>query len=238
MHAAVLKQWLVGTPLPTAEERQQRLSKTLALAVFSSDALSSVAYATEEILFVLILAGAAALSWSLPIGTAIIALLIIVTTSYWQTIHAYPGGGGSYIVAMENLGTVAGQAAGAALMIDYILTVSVSVAATSCAVRGATAPPRCCWTRWSCSNAWRRSSPPRAARCWPTTASWPRMPRGARRWCARRRPETSGGRGCPAIPRPRKPRAGGRGRGSYAGCSRSTSSCARAVPARAESWAP
>jgi amino acid transporter len=137
MYAAVLKQWLVGMPLPTAEERQQRLSKTLALAVFSSDALSSVAYATEEILFVLILAGAAALSWSLPIGTTIMALLIIVTTSYWQTIHAYPGGGGSYIVAMENLGTVAGQTAGAALMIDYILTVSVSVAAGVAAITSA-----------------------------------------------------------------------------------------------------
>ncbi len=133
----VLKRWLVGTPLPSLAERHQRLSKKLALAVFSSDALSSVAYATEETLLVLVLAGAAALNWSLPIGLAIIGLLTIVTSSYWQTIHAYPGGGGSYIVAMENLGTLAGQTAGAALMIDYVLTVSVSVAAGVAAVTSA-----------------------------------------------------------------------------------------------------
>ena len=133
-----MKRLMVGTPLPSEAERHQRLSKKLALAVFSSDALSSVAYATEEILLVLAAAGAAvALQWSLPIGAAIVALLVIVTTSYWQTIHAYPTGGGSYIVAMENLGTVAGQTAGAALMIDYVLTVSVSVAAGVAAITSA-----------------------------------------------------------------------------------------------------
>ncbi len=133
----MFKQWLVGTPLPSVAERQQRLSKKIALPVFSSDALSSVAYATEEILLVLVAVGTAALDWSLPIALAIVGLLVIVTTSYWQTIHAYPGGGGSYIVAMENLGTVAGQTAGAALMIDYVLTVSVSVAAGIAAITSA-----------------------------------------------------------------------------------------------------
>jgi amino acid transporter len=138
MTAHEMKRLMVGTPLPTEAERHQRLSKKLALAVFSSDALSSVAYATEEILLVLAAAGAAvALQWSLPIGAAIVALLVIVTTSYWQTVHAYSTGGGSYIVAMENLGTVAGQTAGAALMIDYVLTVSVSVAAGVAAITSA-----------------------------------------------------------------------------------------------------
>jgi amino acid transporter len=133
-----MKRLMVGTPLPSEAERHQRLSKKLALAVFSSDALSSVAYATEEILLVLAAAGAAvALQWSLPIGAGIVTLLVIVTTSYWQTIHAYPTGGGSYIVAMANLGTVAGQTAGAALMIDYVLTVSVSVAAGVAAITSA-----------------------------------------------------------------------------------------------------
>ncbi len=133
-----MKRLMVGTPLPSEAERHQRLPKRLALAVFSSDALSSVAYATEEILLVLAAAGAAvALQWSLPIGAAIVGLLLIVTMSYWQTIHAYPTGGGSYIVAMANLGTVAGQTAGAALMIDYVLTVSVSVAAGVAAITSA-----------------------------------------------------------------------------------------------------
>jgi amino acid transporter len=132
-----LKQLLVGTPLPTAQFRHERLGKTTGLAVFASDALSSVAYATEEILLVLILAGTAALSYSLPIGLAIAGLVAIVTTSYRQTIHAYPHGGGAYIVAKDNLGTVAGLVAGAALLIDYVLTVSVSVAAGIAAVTSA-----------------------------------------------------------------------------------------------------
>ncbi len=131
------RQWLLGTPLPSISERHQRLRKTLALPVFSSDALSSVAYATEEILLVLILAGSAALDWSLPIGLAILGLLVVVTTSYQQTIHAYPGGGGAYIVAKDNLGTLPGLTAAAALMIDYVLTVSVSVAAGVAAITSA-----------------------------------------------------------------------------------------------------
>jgi amino acid transporter len=132
-----LKQLLVGTPLPTAQFRHERLGKATGLAVFASDALSSVAYATEEILIILILAGTAALSYSLPIGIAIAVLVAIVTTSYRQTILAYPQGGGAYIVAKDNLGIVPGLVAGAALLIDYVLTVSVSVAAGIAAVTSA-----------------------------------------------------------------------------------------------------
>src|SRR5690242_20605576 len=132
-----LKRVFLGSPLPTAQSRHERLAKSTALAVFASDALSSVAYATEEILLVLILAGTAALSYSLPIGLAIAALVAIVTTSYRQTIIAYPQGGGAYIVAKDNLGTVAGLVAGGALLIDYVLTVAVSVAAGIAAVTSA-----------------------------------------------------------------------------------------------------
>jgi amino acid transporter len=132
-----LKQLLVGTPLPTAQFRHERLGKATGLAVFASDALSSVAYATEEILLVLILASTAALSYSLPIGLAIAILVAVVTTSYRQTILAYPQGGGAYIVAKDNIGTVAGLIAAAALLIDYVLTVSVSVAAGIAAVTSA-----------------------------------------------------------------------------------------------------
>ena len=132
-----LKRLLVGTPLPTAQARHERLGKATALAVFASDALSSVAYATEEILLVLMIAGAAALSYSLPIGVAIVILIAIVVSSYRQTILAYPKGGGAYVVSKDNLGTVAGLIAAAALMIDYVLTVAVSVAAGIAAVTSA-----------------------------------------------------------------------------------------------------
>ncbi len=132
-----LKRLLVGTPLPTAQARHERLGKATALAVFASDALSSVAYATEEILLVLVLAGAAALSYSLPIGFAIAVLIAIVVSSYRQTILAYPQGGGAYIVSKDNLGTLPGLIAAAALLIDYVLTVAVSVAAGIAAVTSA-----------------------------------------------------------------------------------------------------
>ena len=137
MRLGLLKRALVGPPMPLAQARHERLRKRVALAVFSSDALSSVAYATEEILLVLVLAGTAALHYSVPIALAITALLAIVTISYQQTIHAYPSGGGSYIVARANLGAVAGLVAGAALLVDYVLTVSVSVAAGVAAVTSA-----------------------------------------------------------------------------------------------------
>jgi amino acid transporter len=132
-----LKRLFVGTPLPTAQSRHERLSKSSALAVFASDALSSTAYATEEILRVLVLAGAVALSYSLPIGVAISLLIAIVIASYRQTILAYPLGGGAYIVSKDNLGTLPALVAAAALMVDYVLTVAVSVAAGIAAVTSA-----------------------------------------------------------------------------------------------------
>jgi amino acid transporter len=119
--------WLIGTPLPTADAPHQTIGKATGLAVFASDALSSTAYATQEILIILAAAGAAAFAYSFPIAIAIVVLLAIVTLSYRQTIHAYPGGGGAYIVARDNLGELAAQIAGAALLTDYILTVAVSV---------------------------------------------------------------------------------------------------------------
>jgi amino acid transporter len=128
---------LVGQPLATAAQEHERLTKIKALAVFSSDALSSVAYATEEILLVLVAAGSLALSGVIPISIAITALLAIVAVSYRQTIHAYPNGGGSYIVAKDNLGSLPGLTAGSALMIDYVLTVAVSISSGVAAVTSA-----------------------------------------------------------------------------------------------------
>ncbi len=137
MRLTLVKRWLVGPPMPLAQARHERLSKRVALAVFSSDAMSSVAYATEEILLVLMLAGAAAVYLAVPIALAITALLIIVVVSYQQTIYAYPSGGGSYIVARANLGTIPGLVAAAALLVDYVLTVAVSVAAGVAAITSA-----------------------------------------------------------------------------------------------------
>ena len=132
-----LKRLFVGSPIPTAQQRHERLGKATGLAIFASDPLSSVAYATEEILLVLILAGSAALSYSLPIGIGIAVLILIVVSSYRQTIRAYPQGGGAYIVAKSNLGVFPALVAGAALLIDYVLTVAVSVAAGVAAVTSA-----------------------------------------------------------------------------------------------------
>ncbi len=122
-------QILLGRPLETAAAPHQAIGKVPALAIFASDALSSVAYATEEILLILALAGTAYLGLSIPIAIAISILLIILTISYRQTIFAYPNGGGAYIVARDNLGQRAAQTAGAALLTDYILTVAVSISA-------------------------------------------------------------------------------------------------------------
>jgi amino acid transporter len=124
-----LKELLIGQPLSTEEQQHQRLSKRIALAVFSSDALSSVAYASEAILLVLATAGAITLPLVIPISVGIAVLLLIVGFSYQQTIHAYPNGGGAYIVAHENLGEVPGLVAAASLLIDYVLTVAVSASA-------------------------------------------------------------------------------------------------------------
>ena len=133
----LLKRLLVGLPLKTTQAAHERLSKRLALAVFASDPLSSVAYATEEILLVLVLAGTAVVVWSIPISLSIILLLSILTMSYRQIIFEYPEGGGAYTVAKSNLGELPGLTAAAALMIDYVLTVSVSVAAGVAAVTSA-----------------------------------------------------------------------------------------------------
>ncbi|MFN8662867.1 MAG: APC family permease [Thermomicrobiales bacterium] len=132
-----IKRTLIGAPLTTAAAAHERLTKLKALAVLSSDALSSVAYATEEILHVLLLAGLGALSLSLPIGAAIVALLIIVGLSYRQTIKAYPNGGGSYIVAIDNLGVIPALTAGSALLFGYVVTVAVSIAAGVAALSSA-----------------------------------------------------------------------------------------------------
>lgn len=121
------RNWLIGRPLSTADAPHQTIGKRIGLAVFASDALSSSAYAIDEILIVLVLAGTAMLSVSMPIAIAIMILLAILTISYEQTIHAYPGGGGAYIVARDNLGNGPAQTAGAALLTDYILTVAVSI---------------------------------------------------------------------------------------------------------------
>jgi len=127
IRSASWRTWLIGRPLATADAPHQTIGKLVGLAVFASDALSSTAYATQEILMVLALAGMGAFHFSIPIALAIIALMVIVTISYQQTIHAYPGGGGAYIVARDNLGELPAQTAGAALLTDYILTVAVSV---------------------------------------------------------------------------------------------------------------
>ncbi len=122
-----LSHWFIGRPLPTADALHQTIGKAIGLAVFASDALSSTAYASQEMMVILAAAGTLAFRYTFPISIAIVCLLIIVTLSYRQTIFAYPNGGGAYIVAKENLGTVPGLMAAAALLTDYILTVSVSI---------------------------------------------------------------------------------------------------------------
>ncbi len=124
-----IKQLLIGPPLPTHKLAEKRLNKIRALAAFSPDALSSIAYANQEIYLGLIVAGSAGLALSWPIGLVITAVLGIVALSYFQTIHGYPTGGGSYIVARDNLGTLPGLVAAAALLIDYLLTAAVSLTA-------------------------------------------------------------------------------------------------------------
>ncbi|HEX9115738.1 MAG TPA: APC family permease, partial [Anaerolineae bacterium] len=119
--------WLIGRPLPTADAPHQTIGKLVGLAVFASDALSSTAYGPQEMMIILAAAGAAGLSYAVPLAIAICVLLVILTLSYEQTIHAYPGGGGAYIVARDNLGDIAAQTAAAALLTDYVLTVAVSI---------------------------------------------------------------------------------------------------------------
>ncbi|MEI8161366.1 MAG: APC family permease [Actinomycetes bacterium] len=136
-----LKKFLIGSPISSEEEQHQRLSKKIALPVFASDAISSTAYATDEILVVLLMGagvGAAAFKPLLPIAIVVCVLLVIVVLSYRQTIMAYPSGGGAYIVSRENLGAVPALIAGSSLLVDYILTVAVSVAGGVLAIRTAT----------------------------------------------------------------------------------------------------
>src|SRR6476659_1015178 len=134
---AQAKRLVVGEPIPSHLAHHERFSRFTGLAILSSDALSSVAYATEEILRVLILVGFAALSFATPIAIVIAAILAIVVFSYRQTIHAYPGGGGAYIVSKDNLGEMPALIAAASLLIDYVLTVAVSIAAGVAALTSA-----------------------------------------------------------------------------------------------------
>ncbi|HEY4733192.1 MAG TPA: APC family permease [Gemmatimonadaceae bacterium] len=133
-----LKHFLFGRPLPSERLENERLNKKTALAVLSSDAISSVAYATDQILIVLAVLGtAAAVHYAIPISAIIVGLLVLVGLSYRQTVFAYPNGGGSYTVAKENLGTGAGLVAAAALLTDYIMTVAVSIAGGIAAITSA-----------------------------------------------------------------------------------------------------
>ena len=147
--AAELKRFIIGRALKTEQAAHERLTKKTALAVFSSDALSSTAYTTEEILLVLAVAAAATHGQSfyyvVPVSVCIAMLLGIVAISYRQTIHAYPSGGGAYIVAKENLGQTPGLIAGASLLVDYVLTVSVSIAAGVAAITSAAQGTRFAW---------------------------------------------------------------------------------------------
>jgi amino acid transporter len=133
----MLKRILLGRPVATAEEAQERLAKKYALPVFASDAISSTAYATEEILLALVLAGAMAVTLSIYIAIAVVVLLVFVALSYQQTVRAYPNGGGSYVVTRENLGLYPGMVAGASLLVDYVMTVAVSVASGVAAILAA-----------------------------------------------------------------------------------------------------
>ncbi len=134
---SMIKRTLLGRPVATAEEMQERLPKKFALPVFASDAISSTAYATEEILLALVAAGVAAAAFSIYIAIAVIVLLGFVALSYRQTVHAYPNGGGSYVVSRENLGLFPGMVAAGSLMVDYVMTVAVSVASGVAAIAAA-----------------------------------------------------------------------------------------------------
>lgn len=137
MGLSQVKKFFIGEPLSTHRMAEEKIPKWKALAVLSSDALSSTAYATEEILLPLAAVSVIAVAWTVPIATAISVLLLIVALSYLQTVAAYPNGGGAYVVAKENLGLYPGLIAGASLMIDYVLTVAVSIAAGVSAITSA-----------------------------------------------------------------------------------------------------
>jgi amino acid transporter len=134
---AHLKDLIIGPALPSQESGVRRLDKIRALAAFSPDALASIAYANQEIYLGLVVAGSAGLAYTWPIGLAIAALLGMVALSYFQTVHAYPSGGGSYVVARENLGTLPGLVAASALLLDYVLNAAVSLTAGVAALASA-----------------------------------------------------------------------------------------------------
>jgi amino acid transporter len=137
------KRFLIGRPIATSEEGHHRLRKLIALPVFASDAISSTAYATEEIILVLVpVTAMAAFNYIVPIAVLVAILLLIVVTSYRQTINAYPGGGGTYVVSRENLGTMPSLVAGASILVDYVLTVAVSVSSGVAAMTSAFEPLR------------------------------------------------------------------------------------------------
>ncbi len=129
-----VRTFLIGRPISSEREEHERLTKLKALAIFSSDNISSSAYATEEMMRILVIAGIGAISLTMPLTVVICVVLAIVATSYWQTIRAYPNGASSYLVSSDNLGSTAGLVAGAALLIDYTLTVAVSVSAAVAAI--------------------------------------------------------------------------------------------------------
>jgi amino acid transporter len=129
-----IRTFLIGRPISSEREEHERLTKLKALAIFSSDNISSSAYATEEMMRILVLAGIGAIALTMPLTIAICLVLLVVATSYWQTIHAYPHGASSYLVTSDNLGSTAGLVAGASLLIDYTLTVAVSVSAAVAAI--------------------------------------------------------------------------------------------------------
>ena len=137
MTLSAVKRFLIGRPLKSTELGEQKLNKKKALAILSSDALSSVAYGPEQILLVLITIGTVALWYSIPIAIGVLILLTALILSYRQIIFAYPHGGGAYVVAKENLGVNPGLIAGGSLLVDYILTVAVSVSAGADAITSA-----------------------------------------------------------------------------------------------------
>src|SRR3954451_23908209 len=132
-----IKRFLIGRPLKSTELGEQKLNKTKALAILSSDALSSVAYGPEQILIVLVLLGTVAFWYSIPIAIGVLILLIALILSYRQIIYAYPHGGGAYVVSRNNLGENPGLIAGGSLLVDYILTVAVSISAGTDAITSA-----------------------------------------------------------------------------------------------------
>jgi amino acid transporter len=136
---SALKRILIGRPLSSREEQREHLTKRVALAIFAADAIASTAFASQEILVVLVpVAGMAALGYLVPISLLVVALLVIVVASYCQTLYAYPSGGGSYVVSREHLGRMPSLVAGSALMVDYTSCWSAGIFTAGCSARSRT----------------------------------------------------------------------------------------------------